>query len=129
MIALFHRSEDRALLVSVLAAVEVRSAVRRRERDGDLDATDATSVIAALLQETGRIIESPITPPVLAQAAGIIDRNTLRAADAIQLGCAMVAREAIAIGDELRFVASDLRLLNAAANEGFDTWNPEIPNT
>ena len=125
MIALFNRSEDRALLVSVLAAIEVRSAIRRRERDEDINPTDATTVIAALVQETGRIIESPISPPVLAEASGVIDRNQLRASDAVQLGSAIVAREAIGSGDELRFVASDNRLLSAAAKEGFQVWNPE----
>ena len=128
MIDLFDRSEDHALLVSVLAAVEVRSAIRRRQRAGDLDATDADLAVATLIQETGRIVEHPVTSSTLAEASGLIDRHGLRALDSIQLAAALVARTGLPGNDSLRFVASDRRLLDAAKREGFIVWDPEIPN-
>jgi hypothetical protein len=70
-----------------------------------------------------RIIEQPILSPVLEAANGMVERHYLRAMDAVQLGCAIVARDLLAAPD-MRFVASDKVLLEAAQREGFDTWNP-----
>jgi hypothetical protein len=49
--------------------------------------------------------------------------TTLRALDAVQLGSAIVSRDLLAAPD-MRFVASDNALLEAARTEGFDVWNP-----
>lgn len=125
MIDLFDRSDEHTLLVSVLAAVEVRSAVRRRQRVGDISGADADSVIATLVQETGRIVEHPITAGVIAQATGLIDRHGLRALDSVQLASAMIARSGLPQNDSLRFVASDIKLLESAQREGLLVWNPE----
>jgi predicted nucleic acid-binding protein len=124
MIGLFTRSEDRTLLVSVLAAVEVRSAIRRRHLSGDLDASDADLAISTLIQETGRIIEHPITGSVIAEATGLVDRYGLRALDSVQLASAMVARATLNGNDSMTFAASDNKLLQAAQKEGFSVWNP-----
>lgn len=124
MIDLFTRSEDRTLLVSVLAAVEVRSAIRRRQLLGDLDADDADIAISTLDQETGRIIEHPITAPVISQAISLVDRHGLRALDSIQLASAMVARAGLTGNESITFAASDYKLLQAAQKEGFAVWNP-----
>jgi uncharacterized protein len=125
MIDLFDRSDEHTLLVSVLAAVEVRSAVRRRQRVGDISGIDADSVIANLVQETGRIVEHPITAAAIAQATGLIDRHGLRALDSVQLASAMIARSGLPQTDSLTFVASDLKLLESAQREGLLVWNPE----
>lgn len=125
MIQLFEGCEDNALTVSVLAAVEVRSAVRRRETYGDLSGEDASQVIRGLLQETGRMVEMPMTAVVIAEANSVVDRHPLRALDAIQLASALVARDSLAPGQSLHFAASDRRLLEAAEKEKFTTWNPE----
>jgi uncharacterized protein len=124
MIDLFTRSEDRALLVSVLAAVEVRSAIRRRHLAGDIDTSDADLAISTLIQETGRIIEHPISGSVIAEATGLVDRYGLRALDSIQLASAMVARATLDRNDSMTFAASDHKLLQAAQKEGFSIWNP-----
>jgi hypothetical protein len=69
------------------------------------------------------MIEQPINPPVLDAAGTLIDRHCLRTLDAIQLGSAVVARDLLAAPD-MRFIASDKNLLDAAEEEGFATWNP-----
>ena len=69
------------------------------------------------------MIEQPVNPPVLEAASTLIDRHYLRSMDAVQLGCAIVARDLLAAPD-MRLVASDKELLEAAQKEGFDTWNP-----
>ncbi len=125
MIDLFDRSEDHTLLVSVLAAIEVRSAIRQRQRAGDIADVDADLAVATLIQETGRIVEHPVTAATMAQASGLIDRHGLRALDSIQLGAALVARTGLPGNGPVRFVASDRRLLDAAKLEGFIIWDPE----
>jgi predicted nucleic acid-binding protein len=69
------------------------------------------------------MIEQPVNPPVLEAASTLVERHYLRAMDAVQLGCAIVARELLAAPD-MRFIASDKELLEAAQTEGFQTWNP-----
>jgi predicted nucleic acid-binding protein len=69
------------------------------------------------------MIEQPINPPVLEAASTLVDRHYLRALDAIQLGCAIVARDLLA-APGMRFISSDHDLIEAAWQEGFDTWDP-----
>jgi len=126
LIDFFTRSEDSTLFVSVLAAVEVRSAIRRRQFAGDIDENNAAIAIGTLIQETGRIIEHPITAPVIAEVTGLVDRHGLRALDSIQLATALVARGPVSDLQPVTFVASDHKLLKAAELEGFQTWDPVL---
>ena len=79
--------------------------------------------LEALAAEMKRMIEQPILPAVLEAANALVERHYLRALDAVQLGCAMVARDRMGATD-MRFVASDRELLEAAHKEGFGTWDP-----
>lgn len=69
------------------------------------------------------MIEQPVSTPVLEVASKMIDLHFLRAMDAAQLGCAVVARDLLAAPD-MRFITSDNDLLDAAQAEGFEVWNP-----
>jgi predicted nucleic acid-binding protein len=56
-------------------------------------------------------------------ATSLVNRNALRAYDAVQLaGCLMLKENAIS--DEPSFVCSDQRLLQAAENEGLACLDP-----
>ena len=123
MIRFYEGLEDWHKVVSVLAAIEVRSAVRRRERAGEIRADHATSALGGLSVEMRRLSEQPVTMPVLYGAALVIDAHGLRALDAIQLATALSARNLFA-GSEMQFVASDKSLLEAARAEGFSAWDP-----
>jgi len=70
-----------------------------------------------------RLIEQPVNPQVLEAANIVIDRHYLRALDAVQLGCAIVARDTLA-APEMRFIAFGRITPQRARAEGFDTWNP-----
>lgn len=124
MIALVEPLSQPQKLISSLASIEVHSAVRRRERLGELSPEDAAVALAILATETAAMTEQTVNPPVVETARRMIDDHALRALDAIQLGSCWVARAASGITDVV-FVASDAALLSAAANEGFQTWNPE----
>ncbi len=70
------------------------------------------------------MILHPVTGAVLELASALIDRQNIRALDAVQLSTAMLANDTLAVGDQLQFVASDKRLLKAAEAEGLDIWDP-----
>jgi predicted nucleic acid-binding protein len=125
MVRLVERAEDREKTISALAVVEVRSAIRRRERAGELSPAHAASAVTSLNEELRRLIEHPMTSAVTARASVVIDKYALRALDALQLGTAIVVDENSPSGERVTFICSDSRLLSAAEQEGFATWNPE----
>jgi predicted nucleic acid-binding protein len=127
LIDLVQRSEDRHRTISVLADIEVRSAIRRRQATGDITQQDAEDALASLMQEARRVTQQPLNQTVIDQSMRIIDRQTLRALDAIQLASAVVLQKALKRDDSLVFVASDRRLLDAAAAEGLEVWDPSHP--
>jgi predicted nucleic acid-binding protein len=124
LVDLVRRCEDRHRTISILADIEVRSAIRRRQATGDIAHHDAESALASLTQEARCIVQQPLSQPVIDQSIAIIDRQALRALDAIQLASALVVRKALKPHDSLVFVASDKRLLEAAAAEGLNIWDP-----
>jgi len=115
--------DDRNKVVSALAHVEARSAICRLRQGKSITPAETSAALDALADDLRRMIEQPVNPPVLEAASTLIDRHYLRAMDAVQLGCAIVARDLLAAPD-MRFIASDESLLNAARAEGFDIWNP-----
>ena len=123
MLAFARAEDDRNKVVSALAQVEARSGICRLRQGRLLTPAEAASAIDSLSSEIRRMIEQPVNPPVLEAASTLVERHYLRAMDAVQLGCAIVARELLAAPD-MRFIASDKELLEAAQTDGFQTWNP-----
>ena len=123
MMLFANAEDDRNKVVSALAQIEARSAICRLRQGKSITPAEASLALDALAAEMKRMIEQPVNPPVLEAASTLIDRHYLRAMDAVQLGCAIVARELLAAPD-MRFIASDESLLNAAQAEGFESWNP-----
>lgn len=123
MVRFASTEDDRNKVVSALSQVEARSAICRLRQGNSITPAEASSALDALIGEMKRLIEQPVNPQVLEAANIVIDRHYLRALDAVQLGCAIVARDTLA-APEMRFIASDESLLSAARAEGFDTWNP-----
>jgi len=124
LIALIEPLAAAQKLVSALGAVEVHSAIRRREREGDLSHNDADRALSILTAESASMTEQPINTPVIETAKQMLDRHRLRSLDAIQLASGWVARATAGVTDVV-FVASDQTLLSAAEAEGFQVWNPE----
>jgi len=127
LLRLAANSENR-FAVLALSQVELRSAVRRRERTGDIAAGAATLILDRFQQhlET-RFIRQTLTDSVLDGASEMIDRYALRAYDAIQLaGC--LALKTTTDGESPTFVCSDQQLLEAARSELLPTLDPCAPN-
>jgi predicted nucleic acid-binding protein len=123
MIRFANAEDDRKKVVSALTQVEARSAICRLRQEKKLTPGEALSALTFLDADMKRVIEQPILPPVLEAASSMVERHYLRAMDAVQLGCAIVTRDLLAAPD-MRFIASDKGLLEAAQKEGFDIWNP-----
>jgi predicted nucleic acid-binding protein len=127
MVRLVESSEDANRMASSLALVEVRSAIRRRQRGGEIKDVDAIAALGALDSEWRRLIDHPVTSAVIGHSLALIDRRYLRALDALQLASAIAARDSVTKQGTVTFVCSDERLIAAAQSEGFALWNPETP--
>jgi predicted nucleic acid-binding protein len=115
--------DDRNKLLSTLAVLEVRSAIRRRQRTGDISFEDADSALENVARERLRIVEQPVTAPVVETACAMLDDYPLRALDALQLATCIVARD-ILLSGEMHFISSDEVLLRSAEAEGLIVVNP-----
>jgi uncharacterized protein len=114
---------DNRFAVLAIAVVEIRSAIRRRQRAGDINTEIAAAILANVQShmET-RFIRQAVNDTVIDEALELIDRYALRAFDAAQLaGCLVLC--AIA-AESFTFVCSDQRLLEAARSEQLKVLDP-----
>ena len=124
LLGLAARSSENRLAVLALAQVEFRSAIRRRERNGEIPSLVATQLLEAFERHVeGRFLTQTITDFVLDTACALVDRYVLRAFDAVQLAGYMVLKSAGGT-DMPVFVCSDQELLLAAQREGAPILDP-----
>lgn len=120
-------AEDGSIALWALTRLEVVSAIERRVREGHLNARQRNLA----LDTCGKLIEAAHeVSDVLAvrsRALPLLGRYSLRAADAAQLGVALLLAESDV--SSLTFVALDRRLAEAARREGFRvlTWPEDCP--
>jgi uncharacterized protein len=104
--------------------VEIHSAIARLHRSGELDDAGRQAALNRLSVLSQGWREVLPTDKLRAQAGVLLDTYSLRAAESLQLASAMIwcqqrpARQ--------RFVSSDLRLCQAAAQEGFAIVSPGL---
>lgn len=112
---------DRELVVWWGSPVECLSAVRRREREGSLDA-DAAHTAAGLLDELAEAwVEVRPTDAVRSAAGRVLAVHPLRAADALQLAAALAWAGPISgVAGRAEMVCLDERLADAAQREGME---------
>lgn len=118
LLRLAARTSSHRFAVLVLARVEVHSAIRRRQREGDLDLTAAKRLLMQFDQHLeSRFIKQMLNDSLIDIATELVARHGLRAYDAVQLaGCLMLKTGSGA--HEPSFVCADRRLLEAAESEG-----------
>jgi predicted nucleic acid-binding protein len=115
--------EGHQFAILALAQAELRSAVRRRERAGDLDEVVAVRMLGSFdLHCQTRFLRQGVTDPVIDLACGLIDRHPLRAYDALQLAGCLVLK--LTTGQSPVFTCADHQLLEAAKSEGLIWLNP-----
>ena len=102
---------------------ELRSAVRRREREGNISELEASRIIDRIYEDgaLGYLVQS-LNFLVIEEATRILDAHPLKTLDALQLaGCLIIGRS---ISEPLTFVCADTRLNDAVRLEGLATFNP-----
>jgi len=100
-----------------VSAVEIASAIERRTREGSLTDAERGAARAALGELAAAWTEISALGPVRERAMRLVATHAIRAADAMQLGAALVAVSDRPGGHD--FVCADARLGSAAAREGF----------
>ena len=110
------REKDPELTIWCLTPVEIASALARRSREG-LPERQKEAVGAGFAALAGTWREVGSLELVRSRALRLLNTHSLRAADALQLGAALVACDERP--DALPFVCLDDRLRDAARKEGF----------
>lgn len=127
ILALTEPAAGHSLYIARITAVEVVSALTRRQRGGSVSETDASTAMAAFrydLSHQYRVIE--ITPTIITQAMQLAETHGLRGYDAVQLAAALIVqkmRETLGL-PALELVSADGDLNNAAATEDLTVDNP-----
>lgn len=110
-------AEDRHIITWVWTRTEIASAVERRSREGSLSRMQRREVLGRFDALAGAWDEVTDILAVRSRANALLARHPLRAADAGQLGAALLVGEQLA--EPLTFVCLDQRLSSAAELEGF----------
>lgn len=114
--------------VSRLAQVEVTSALVRRARRVGVDAAIVAAALGAFesdLRQRYTVIE--LSAAVVARAVDLTRTHALRAADALQLACALLAPTTDDVADRLLLLSCDQELNAAAQAEGIEVCDPTAP--
>jgi len=124
VLALANRTTENRLAILALTQVELRSAVRSRERNGEIPPPVATQLLEAFKRHVEqRFVSQAINDFVLDIASALVDRHALRAYDAAQLAGYLALRSSTGT-DVPVFVCSDKALLEAALQEGIPILDP-----
>ncbi len=113
---------DSEIIVWTLTRVELLSAIARRRREESRSAAMLTVARRNILRAWDGWSEITTVELVRRHAERLVESYPLRAADALQLGAALIAAE----GDptNLELVTLDRNLADAAEREGFAVLGP-----
>jgi len=114
--------QDSEIIVWTLTRVELLSAIARRRREEPKSSPLLAAARRDLLRAWDRWSEVTAIEAVRRLAERLVETHKLRAADALQLGAALVAAESDPGG--LEFVTFDHNLADAADREGFSVLGP-----
>ena len=109
-------AEDDRIATWVWSYTEIASAVERRARDGVISRDQRLSVLHRLLLLADSWDEVIDVLAVRSRANSLLARHPLRAADAGQLGAALLLQDQLVT--PLTFVCLDRKLSTAASREG-----------
>lgn len=116
-------SENPVVVTWVWTRVEITSAVERRYREGRFSRQSRRDLLTRLETLAAQWDEITDAITVRKYAVRLLARHRLRAADAAQLGAAIVYCEGDPAGE--RFACLDRRLAEAAELEGFAVLGQE----
>ena len=109
-------SDDDHIVTWVWTRTEITGAIERRTREGSISRPQRRAVLDRLSALAGGWDEVTEVLAVRTRANALLARHALRAADAGQLGAALLVQEQLA--GPLTFACRDQRLVSAADLEG-----------
>ncbi len=101
------------LAFSVVLVPEIISGLNRLLRERILTAVDYRAIKNRLLDDVGDATVLQITPSVVSRSVKLLEKNTLRAMDALHVACALEWRADL-------FITSDKKQFVAARNSGLN---------
>jgi len=102
------------LALCTIVVPEIISGLNRRRREQILSSDDYRTIKRNLMEDVHDAIVLQITPAVISHSVNLLEKNTLRAMDALHIACAMEWQAEL-------FVTADRRQLNATQNSGLLT--------
>ncbi len=117
------RRTDRVIVVWALTRTEIVSAIRRLTREAKLDAAGASTALRRMEALARSWAEIDALDIVRERSERLLAAHVLTAADALQLGAALIQVRDRPKGRA--FVTADARLAVAADAEGFDVVVPQ----
>ena len=125
--ALIDPSAGNRIFIVRIAAVEVVSAIKRRERAGSLLATDMTASLTKFRHELSTIyLPIEVSRNLISRAMSLVETHALRGYDAVQLAAALEVysqRHSAGMSGPT-FVSADADLNSAAVTEGLAVDDP-----
>jgi predicted nucleic acid-binding protein len=106
--------EATEVALSVLCVPEIISALNRRAREGLLTDREYTEVKQSLSQDIRDAVIVNLVPQVVSTCTKILEASPVRAADALQIACALEWETEM-------FVSGDKRQISAARKAGLHT--------
>jgi predicted nucleic acid-binding protein len=123
LISQVEPASNNIIIVSELTPVEMFSVFARRQRDKSLTPADAAQQRADfLIHLQTEYLVAPVDNQLLVQARNLVNSYPLRTLDAVQLACALWAKQFLA--EPITFLSADRNLLTIAAVEGFNIDDP-----
>ncbi|CAN5855401.1 hypothetical protein BH20ACI4_BH20ACI4_27730 [soil metagenome] len=124
----FSATSNNLIYTSKLSIAEVLSALNRRQRKSSVSPADYkkfSNDFLAVSKFQYKTID--LSDAVLLEAQRLLENYPLRAGDAIQLASALLANTQLISAKlpALIFLASDVRLLSAAKDEGLQSDDPQ----
>ncbi len=118
------RPSANRLVILSLAQVEFRSALRRRERSGEIPSVVANQLLDLFKRQAeNRFVTQAVTDFLIDLASALVDRHRLRAFDAIQLAGYLALKSSVGAETPI-FVCAEHGLLSTAKLEGVPVLDP-----
>jgi uncharacterized protein len=124
MLRLMSRAAGNQFAVLALAPVEVHSALRRRERNGDIEGATVRDLLTSFHRHLeSRFLRQAVTDAILDAACELVDRHSLAAFDGVQLSGYFALKSSVRSSIPI-FVSADRELLRAAEAEAVPVLDP-----
>lgn len=124
---LIEPTSGNRIYVARITAVEVVSAIKRRERSGNLNANDAIVSLTRFRREiVGNYRSVDISARLISRAMNLAEAHALRGYDAVQLAAALeINDQSQSLGwSSPMLICADLALNIAAVAEGLSVDDP-----